>query len=94
MADAYRMNGATDVTRLKFQITEKTQFSPLTKKDESNPWADGEFFVMKAESLKGKYDYDEDYSDIKKLTVKLNDVRSPASSALFHSMSFRSKAFA
>lgn len=37
---------------------------------------DGEFSVMKAEGLKGKYEYDEDYSDIKKLTVHLEDVKS------------------
>ena len=37
---------------------------------------DGEFSVMKAEGLKGKYEYDEDYSDINKLTVHLEDVKS------------------
>ena len=37
---------------------------------------DGEFSVMKAEGLKGKYEYDEDYSDIKKLTVHLEDIKS------------------
>lgn len=36
---------------------------------------DGVFSVMKAESLKGAYEYDEDYSDIQKLTVKLDGVR-------------------
>ena len=36
--------------------------------------ADGTFSVMKAEALKGAYEYDEDYSDIKKLTVKLEGV--------------------
>lgn len=38
--------------------------------------ADGEFSVMKAEGLKGKYEYDADYSEINKLTVHLTDVKS------------------
>lgn len=37
---------------------------------------DGEFSVMSAESLYGKYEYDADYSDIQKLTVHLEDVSS------------------
>ena len=37
---------------------------------------DGEFSVMKAESLKGKYEFDENYSDIQKLTVHLKDIKS------------------
>lgn len=37
---------------------------------------DGEFSVMPAVSLKGKYEYDADYSDINKLTVHLKDVKS------------------
>ena len=38
--------------------------------------ADGEFSVMNAASLKGGYEYDSDYSDIKKLTVHLENVKS------------------
>ena len=37
---------------------------------------DGEFSVMKAEGLKGKYEYDADYSEINKLTVHLTDIKS------------------
>ena len=37
--------------------------------------ADGEFSVMPAAALKGKYEYDSDYSDIKKLTVYLENVK-------------------
>lgn len=36
---------------------------------------DGEFSVMKAESLKAKYEYDSDYPDINKLTVHLTDIK-------------------
>ena len=36
---------------------------------------DGEFSVMKAQALKGSYEYDAEYSDIKKLTVHLDDVK-------------------
>ena len=35
---------------------------------------DGTFSVMKAEALKGAYEYDDSYSDIHKLTVKLDGV--------------------
>ncbi len=37
---------------------------------------DGVFSIMPAEALAGKYEYDADYSDIQKLTVKLDDVTS------------------
>lgn len=37
--------------------------------------ADGEFSVMPAAALKGKYEYDSNYSDIKKLTVYLENVK-------------------
>ncbi len=36
---------------------------------------DGEFSVMKAEALKRKYEYDADYDGIRKLTVRLEDVK-------------------
>ena len=36
--------------------------------------SDGTFSVMKAERLKGEWEYDYDYSDIQKLTVKLDGV--------------------
>ncbi len=38
--------------------------------------ADGEFSVMNAMALNGKYEYDADYSDIKKLTVHIKNEKS------------------
>ena len=37
---------------------------------------DGVFSIMPAEALAEKYEYDADYSDIQKLTVKLDGVTS------------------
>ena len=111
MTDAYRMNGATEVTR-KFElyngysalkisdtvkcliksdvywfmhtkadieISEDGKTAILTIGDKqmtATCHKDGTFSVMNAEKLGGKYEYDDDYSDIKKLTVHLEDVRS------------------
>ncbi len=109
MTDAYRMNGATKVTRefelyngssLKItdnvkcivpseiywfmhtkadiEITDNGKTAILTingKQMKASLSGDGEFSVMKAEALKGKYEYDADYSDINKLTVHLEDVK-------------------
>ena len=36
---------------------------------------DGIFTVMNAEKLSGAYEYDDEYKDIRKLTVHLTDVR-------------------
>ncbi len=111
MTDAYRMNGATNVTRdfelynnrTSLKITDKVKC--LTKSDiywfmhtkadvhisddgksailtiddkqiKATLLADGEFFVTDAQSLKGKYEYDNDYSDIKKLTVHIKSQKS------------------
>ena len=111
MTDAYRMNGAKDVSRTfelydnrtslritdkincvipseiywfmhtKAEITvsddRKTAILELNgKKMKATLCNDGEFSVMSAESLTGKYEYDEDYSDICKLTVHLEDTAS------------------
>lgn len=109
MTDAYRMNGASKVTRefelynnscLKItdkvrcivpseiywfmhtkadiEITDNGKTAILTingKQMKAILSGDGEFSVMKAEALKGRYEYDADYSDIKKLTVHLEDVK-------------------
>ncbi len=109
MTDAYRMNGASKVTRefelynnsyLKItdkvrcivpseiywfmhtkadiEITDNGKTAILTingKQMKATLSGDGEFSVMKAEALKGRYEHDADYSDIKKLTVHLEDVK-------------------
>ncbi|MBR3818985.1 MAG: DUF4962 domain-containing protein [Clostridia bacterium] len=109
MTDAYRMNGASKVTRefelynsscLKItdkvkcivpseiywfmhtkadiEITDNGKTAILTmggKQMKATLSGDGEFSVLKAESLKGKYEYDADYSDIQKLTVHLEDIK-------------------
>lgn len=109
MTDAYRMNGASKVTRefelynnscLKItdkikcivpseiywfmhtkadiEIADNGKTAILTingKQMKAVLSGDGEFSVMKAEALKGRYEYDADYSDIQKLTVYLKDVK-------------------
>ena len=65
-------------TKADIEISKDGKTAILTlngKKMKATLNGDGEFSVMKAEALKGKYEYDEDYTDIKKLTVKLEDVR-------------------
>ena len=44
------------------------------KKLKATSHGDGIFSVMKAEKLKGKWEYDKDYGNIQKLTVKLDKV--------------------
>ena len=109
MTDAYRMNGATDVTRefefynnscleitdnikcivpseiywfmhtkADIEIADNGKTAILTingKQMKATLSGDGEFSVMKAEKLGGKYEYDDDYSDIRKLTVHLENVK-------------------
>lgn len=109
MTDAYRMNGASKVTRefelynnscLKItdkvkcivpseiywfmhtkadiEITDNGKTAILTingKQMKAILSGDGEFSVMKAEALKGRYEYDADYSDIRKLTVHLENTK-------------------
>ena len=65
-------------TKADVEITENGKDAILTingKQMKATLSGDGEFSVMKAESLKGKYEYDTDYSDISKLTVHLKDVK-------------------
>ncbi len=111
MTDAYRMNGARDVSRTfelynartSLKITDevkciipsdiywfmhtkaditvsddgKTAILELNgKKMKATLHNDGEFSVMSAEALAGKYEYDSDYPDICKLTVHLECVTS------------------
>jgi hypothetical protein len=45
------------------------------KKLKATSHSDGTFSVMKAERLKGEWEYDDEYSDIRKLTVKLEKVK-------------------
>ncbi len=66
-------------TKADIEISEDGETAILTingKQMKATLNGEGEFSVMKAEGLKGKYEYDEDYSDIKKLTVHLEDVKS------------------
>lgn len=66
-------------TKADIEISEDGKTALLTingKKMSATLNGDGEFSVMKAEALKGKYEYDEDYTYIKKLTVKLEGVKS------------------
>lgn len=109
MTDAYRMNGATEVTRdfeidaehnrliiednikcifkseiywfmhtkADIEISEDGKTAILTigdKQLKASSLVDGTFSVMKAEALGGAYEYDDDYADIQKLTVKLDGV--------------------
>ena len=111
MTDAYRMNGATKVTRdfelynnrtsLKItdnikciiksdiywfmhtkadiKITDNGKSALLTiddKQMKATLLADGEFSVTEAQALKGKYEYDGDFSDINKLTVHIQNQKS------------------
>ncbi len=111
MTDAYRMNGAKNVSRIfelydnrtSLRITDeirciipseiywfmhtkadinisddgKTAILEINgKRMKATLHNDGEFSVMPAEALKGRYDYDAEYSDIKKLTVHLDGVMS------------------
>ena len=110
MTDAYRMNGAVEVTRdfelynnytslkisdtihclikseiywfmhtrAQINISEDGKTAVLTigdKQLKATSHADGVFSVMKAEALDGAYEYDGEYSDIRKLTLKLDGVR-------------------
>lgn len=66
-------------TKADIEISEDGKTAILTingKQMKATLNGDGEFSVMKAEALKGRYEYDDDYSDIKKLTVHLEDVKS------------------
>lgn len=110
MTDAYRMNGATSVSRefelyngksslkitdsIKCLVKSEIYWFMHTKADieiaadgksavltigekqmKASLLADGRFTVMPASALSGSYEYDADYQDISKLTVKLEDVK-------------------
>jgi hypothetical protein len=65
-------------TKADIEISDSGKTAILTvngKQMKATLSADGKFSVMKAEALKGKYEYDAEYSDICKLTVHLQDVR-------------------
>lgn len=64
-------------TKAEIEISEDGRSAILSKNGKqikASLSADGVFSVMKAEKLTGKYEYDSDYEDIKKLTVQLEDV--------------------
>lgn len=66
-------------TKAAIEISEDGKTAILTingKQMKASLLADGEFSVMAAASLKGKYEYDSDYSDLSKLTVHLENVKS------------------
>lgn len=64
-------------TKAEIEISEDGKSAVLSKNGKqikASLTADGVFSLMKAEKLTGKYEYDSDYEDIKKLTVHLEDV--------------------
>lgn len=64
-------------TKAEIEISEDGKSAILSKSGKqikASLSADGVFSVMNAEKLTGKYEYDSDYEDIKKLTVYLEDV--------------------
>ena len=65
-------------TKADIEISEDGKTAILTigdKQLKATSHSDGIFSVMKAERLKGEWEYDEEYSDIHKLTVKLENVK-------------------
>lgn len=65
-------------TKADIEISEDGKTAILTigdKQMKATSHQDGTFSVMKAERLKGEWEYDEEYSDINKLTVKLEKVK-------------------
>ncbi|MBR6634361.1 MAG: heparinase II/III family protein, partial [Clostridia bacterium] len=66
-------------TKADISVSEDGKSAILTingKQMKASLLADGEFTVNDATALKGGYEYDSDYSDIKKLTVHLENVKS------------------
>ncbi|MBQ6898927.1 MAG: DUF4962 domain-containing protein [Clostridia bacterium] len=64
-------------TKAEIEISEDGKSAILTKNGKqlkATLSGDGEFSVMKAEKLGGKYEFDDNYDDIRKLTVHLEDV--------------------
>ncbi len=65
-------------TKADISLSEDCKTAILTigdKQLKATSHADGIFSVMKAEALDGAYEYDSEYPDIQKLTVKLDDVK-------------------
>ncbi|MEE1320553.1 MAG: DUF4962 domain-containing protein [Acutalibacteraceae bacterium] len=65
-------------TRADIEISEDGKTAILTigdKQLKAASHSDGTFSVMKAERLSGEWEWDEEYTDIQKLTVKLEDVK-------------------
>lgn len=65
-------------TKANIEIAEDGKTAILTigdKQIKASLLADGEFSVMSADALKGGYEYDAQYTDINKLTVKLDGVK-------------------
>ena len=65
-------------TKADIEISEDGKTAILTigdKQLKATSHADGTFSVMKAERLSGEWEWDEDYPDIRKLTVKLENVK-------------------
>ena len=65
-------------TKADIEISDDGKTAILTigdKQMKATSHQDGTFSVMKAERLKGEWEYDEEYSDINKLTVRLEKVK-------------------
>lgn len=65
-------------TKADIEISEDGKTAILTigdKQLKATSQADGTFSVMKAERLSGEWEWDEEYPDIQKLTVKLENVK-------------------
>lgn len=65
-------------TKADIEISEDGKTAILTigdKQLKATSHSDGVFSVMKAERLSGEWEWDEEYPDIQKLTVKLEDVK-------------------
>ena len=65
-------------TKADIEISEDGKTAILTIEDKQlrvSSLADGTFSVMNAERLSGEWEWDEEYPDIRKLTVKLENVK-------------------
>lgn len=73
-------------TKADIDISEDGKTAILTKNGKSvkaTSLYDGTFSVMKAEKLGGRYEFDDTYGDIRKLTVHLPDVTQAVISVIF-----------
>lgn len=84
ITDSIKCIGKSEVfwfmhTKADIEISDDGKTAILSigdKEMKATSQGDGVFSVMKAEALKGAYEYDADYSDINKLTVHLEDIKS------------------